>query len=43
MDTAMAKLVKQKANHGDATMVVGDFNCKWGFEVNNWIDRALNE
>ena len=30
MDRAMAQIVKQQSNHGNAIMVVGDFNSRWG-------------
>ena len=42
MDCAMAQIVKQQANHGNATMIVGDFNCKWGADAVTRQDRALN-
>ena len=42
MDCAMAQIVKQQANHENATMVVGDFNCKWGVDAMTRQDSALN-
>ena len=39
----MAQLAKQQANHGNATMVVGNFNSRWGQDALTRQDRALNE